>query len=86
MDICCWKYIVEYCKWHLIEAFTGRCYDDGLEKEQRKVCHEICGEPRWSGHLLRYRQSMGLLQKCKLGSTWAKKAVFIKWVLVILFL
>lgn len=75
MDICCWKYIVEYCKWHLIETVTGRCYDDGLEKEQQRFSHKLCGEPPESGQLLRSQQSMGLLQKCKLGSTWAKKIV-----------
>lgn len=75
MDICCWKYIVEYCKLHLIEAFNARCYDDGLEMEQRRVSHRMCEEPPGSGQLLRLRQSMGHLQKCKLGSTWAKKVV-----------
>lgn len=79
MDICCWKYIVEYCKWHLIEAYTAWCYDDGLEKEQRRVSHKMCDGQLSSGQLLRYRlrlrPSMGHLQKCKLGSTWAKKVV-----------
>lgn len=59
----------------MIEAVTARCYDDGLEKEQQRVSHKLCEETRGSGQLLRSRQSMGLLQKCKLGSTWAKKVV-----------
>lgn len=58
-----------FCKLHLIEANTARCYDGGLDREQCISCPYTCGEMQRSVQALRSRLSMGPLQNCKLCST-----------------